>query len=105
MALSPAAAALLANLRAHTENTTEEADGSRWGSVYLPNVGKGHSFAGHLSALEAASLYRRTGDSCFGEVLLAPVAPADRWAALKAEKPGSKAAWAALKTALRAARA
>lgn len=72
MNLSPAASALLSSLRSNCESTTVEADGTRWGSVYLPNCGKGHSFAGLLSALEAAGLYRPTGDSCFGEVKRLP---------------------------------
>lgn len=63
--------ALLASLRAHVESTDEHADGSRWGQVYLPNVGSGHSFAGHLSALTARGIYRPAGDPCFGAVRLA----------------------------------
>lgn len=59
---------ILASLRANAESLTIEKDGTRWGCAYLPNVGHGHSFAGKLSALEAAGFYRRTGDPYFGEV-------------------------------------
>jgi hypothetical protein len=89
MTLSPAADAILSSLRANVESTTIEKDGTEWGSVYLPNVGSGHSFAGHLSALEAAGLYRRAGDPCFGEVLRAPK--------VENKRAKVKAAFAALK--------
>lgn len=68
--VSPSAA-LLAGLRAAVESTDEYGDGSKWGQVYLPNVGKGHSFAGLLSALEGQGLYRPTGNPAFGMVRLA----------------------------------
>jgi len=89
MTLSPAATALLVSLRSNLDGgRTEEASGT-WGSVYLPNVGKGHSFAGLLSALESAGLYRRTGNPAFGEVLLAPK--------VEDKRAKVKAAFAALK--------
>lgn len=89
MSLSPAASTVLASLRSSVESTTIEADGTKWGCSYLPNTGKGHAFAGHLSALEGAGLYRRTGNDKFGEVLMA--------AKVEDKRAASKAAWAALK--------
>ncbi len=69
--ISRSTADLLAQLRAAADGcTSEEADGSSWRGVYLPNVGKGHSFAGKLSCLERIGKYRRTGDPNFGEVLM-----------------------------------
>lgn len=67
------AAKILASLRNNVESTTHEADGKVWGQVYLDNVGRGHSFAGHLSALKTLGVYRPTGDQAFGDVLIVPV--------------------------------
>lgn len=61
--------AILTDLRANVE-ATETIDGVRWGMVYLRNAGRGHSFAGQLSALAAQGLYRPTGDEAFGWVRL-----------------------------------
>ena len=57
---------LLAELR---RNVEQEIDG--WGQVYLANVGSGHSFAGKLSALTNAGLYRPMDGHHFGLVKLA----------------------------------
>ena len=60
---------VLADLRANVECIAEYYDnGDRWGQVYLANVGRGRSFAGHLSALTARGLYRPQGDQHFGLV-------------------------------------
>jgi hypothetical protein len=69
-AASPASD-LLVRLRRVVESTDEMGDGSRWGHVYLPNVGSGHSFAGLLSSLEGQGFYKPTGDRHFGMVKLA----------------------------------
>lgn len=60
---------LLANLRENVEHIDELKDGSRWGEVYLPNVGTGHQFAGLLSALKQEGLYSQI-DKVFGFVKL-----------------------------------
>ncbi len=63
---------VLADLRANVECIAEVCDnGEKWGQVYLANVGRGHAFAGHLSALTARGLYRPQGDQHFGLVKLA----------------------------------
>lgn len=61
---------VLADLRANKEAVDEDADGTRWGVVYLDNAGRGHSFAGSLAALKAAGLYRSMNDQHFGWVRL-----------------------------------
>lgn len=65
-------AKVLADLRANKEAIDEDADGTRWGVVYLANAGSGHSFAGSLAALKAAGLYRPMNDQHFGWVRMAP---------------------------------
>ncbi len=71
--LSPKTAEILASLRANVEGETF-ADGKLWGWVYLENAHTNgttpHAFAGHLAALKDAGLYRTTGDTAFGKVLL-----------------------------------
>ena len=72
-AISPAAAEVLKSLRANVESTRTNAAG-KWGQVYLDNaIPDGmsrRSFAGYLSALHEAGLYRSQGDDCFGDVLI-----------------------------------
>lgn len=58
-------------LKNNVEGRNEE-NGKTWGLVFLENVGQGREFAGHLSALSKASLYRKL-DSEFGEVLLTSI--------------------------------
>lgn len=60
---------LLVKLRENVEGSEEHQDGSRWGEVYLPNVGTGHQFAGLLSALKQEGLYKQI-DKVFGSVKL-----------------------------------
>jgi hypothetical protein len=67
------AAAIYEALLCNTEGgMTKKTDGSQWGTVYLDNaIPAGmnrHSFAGYLSALERAGLYKSYEDDCFGEV-------------------------------------
>jgi hypothetical protein len=68
------AALILAALLAEKEATSTDADGSVWGTVYLDNARprdlSRHEFAGHLSALKGAGVYRQTSDPAFGEVKL-----------------------------------
>lgn len=71
MELSTGSKQVLENLRFHVESTHGE-----FGSVYLDNARPSgmspHAFAGHLSALAAAGLYRAYDDEgYFGEVKLA----------------------------------
>jgi DNA-binding transcriptional ArsR family regulator len=74
MTLSPINTAILKDLRESYESTVTEDDGSRWGSVYLDNARvegmSPRSFAGHLSALEKAGLYKSQDDNFFGLVRL-----------------------------------
>ena len=51
----------------NTEGTTEYADGSIWGEVYIPNIGSSHEIAGYLSALKKDGVYRPVADY-FGQV-------------------------------------
>lgn len=72
MALSAKAAQVLAALRSSTEGSSEEIKGVVFKSVYLDNARpagmSARSFAGYLSALEEAGLYKSQGDDCFGMV-------------------------------------
>ena len=73
MKLSPKALEILKALSAHTEgDVREDVSGNKWQYVYLDNARpdgmSAHSFAGYLSALEAAGLYISYGDDCFGQV-------------------------------------
>ncbi len=58
---------VLAKLRDNVESTETRPDGSKWGEVYLPNVGSGHKFAGMLSALAKDGFYEQQ-DQTFGLV-------------------------------------
>jgi len=60
---------VLAKLRDNVESTETRPDGSKWGEVYLPNVGSGHQFAGLLSTLAKDGLYEQQ-DQTFGLVKL-----------------------------------
>jgi hypothetical protein len=66
---------VLDSLRPHHEGSVQDIDGQRWASVYLDNARpfgmSPRRFAGHLSALEKAGLYKSQGDNCFGDVRLA----------------------------------
>lgn len=71
--LTEKSAQILAELRRISEGGVEtDAQGNQWRDVYLDNAfafGLTRSaFAGHLSALEGAGLYRKYGDDCFGKV-------------------------------------
>jgi len=70
--LTDASAHLLNILQVNTESTDTGPDG-RWGIVYLDNaVPRGwskHQFAGHLSDLKKAGLYKQI-DGDFGRVKL-----------------------------------
>lgn len=57
----------LQSLLDHVEAKDEYADGSVWGTVYLPNVGDTRSFAGALSQLKQSGEYRSVSKD-FGEV-------------------------------------
>lgn len=91
---------LLADLRKAVEATDIDADGVEWGTVYLHNVGSGHSFAGFLSALTARGDYRPTSDAHFGRVKMAPKARSIQ--ELIADKAPVKELVAALKSETRA---
>ena len=71
MTLSQANNEVLAALRANTEGVAED---GIWWDVYLDNALSdlhlsAHQFAGHLSVLERAGLYRQLS-TCFGQVRL-----------------------------------
>lgn len=72
--LSPGSKQAYAALLAHVESREVMNDGSAWGSVYLDNAKPGgwdgRRWAGHLSALKAAGLYRPIGppEGLFGDV-------------------------------------
>jgi hypothetical protein len=72
MTLSPKATDILARLRARRRWIS--ATGERWGIVYLDNARpagmSAYIFAGYLSVLAAAGLYRpcRYSDGCYGNV-------------------------------------
>jgi hypothetical protein len=91
---------LLVDLRKAVEATDIDADGSEWGTVYLHNVGRGHAFAGFLSALTARGDYRPTSDTHFGRVKMAPKARTLQ--ELIADKAPVKELVAALKSETRA---
>lgn len=60
--LSLGAAEVLKHLRENVESQEGQfvpdlPAGASWWSLYLPNAGAGHSFAGHLSALKKVDLY------------------------------------------------
>jgi hypothetical protein len=65
---------ILEDLRENAESISNKDDAGTWGMVYLDNAKPSgcnrHQFAGFLSVLESRGLYRSTGDSYFGEVLL-----------------------------------
>lgn len=71
--LSPKTTEVLAALRSNVEGC----DDNGFRDVYLDNARpagmSAHAFAGHLSALEKAGLYRPYGDDCFGRVKIATV--------------------------------
>jgi hypothetical protein len=63
----------LAALRAHHECCiVTRADGSQWAAVYLDNAKPrewgGHKWAGVLSALDKAGVYRRNDDPDFSDI-------------------------------------
>jgi hypothetical protein len=61
---------LLQKLKGAVEATVQEADGTVWGTVYLPNsCTLGRKEAGYLSQATQQGLYRPLG-RLFGEVLL-----------------------------------
>ena len=72
--LTEASLHVLELLRVNSESTLTEANGLRWGTVYLANaIPHGfskHQFAGHLSDLKDNGLYRPTNYKDFGEILL-----------------------------------
>jgi hypothetical protein len=76
MKLSPKAADVLASLRAHVEGISflSSENGAKFGIVYLDNAKPAgmsrRSFAGYLSTLQKAGLYKSQGDDCFGDVKL-----------------------------------
>lgn len=74
MTLSNEATQILNSLRNYGESTTTEANGDVWTSVYLDNVRpnnmSANQFAGYLSALQSAGLYRPLDGAYFGEVKL-----------------------------------
>jgi hypothetical protein len=57
----------LTRLLQMVESKTEYTDGTIWGTVYLPNVGNSHSFAGCLAQLRKSGDYRPMSAD-FGEV-------------------------------------
>ena len=67
--MTPKMQQILDTLRANVEMTSENLDGSRWGDVYIPNVGNTQELAGVLSALAKEGLYKPL-DKFFGEVKL-----------------------------------
>lgn len=73
-ALSTKTAEVLAALRANTEGVeTKTSDGRTFHSVYLDNARPAgmspRAFAGHLSALAAAGLYKEVDGFAWGDVL------------------------------------
>ena len=73
--LSPTAQTILEALRKHRDGGyTENVDGSRWYDTYLNNARppgmNAHAFAGHLSALTAAGVYKDLDGYAFGRVLV-----------------------------------
>ena len=75
MTLSPTATKLLEALRNSGEAQETDANGDVWDSVYLDNVRlngvSSHAFAGYLSALEKAGVYRQLDGEFFGWVKVA----------------------------------
>lgn len=80
--LSNEALTVLNALRKSQEGITVKADKTVWGMVYLdnarPNGMTAHSFAGYLSALDRAGLYKTASDNDFGSVLMAPIVPVEQ---------------------------
>lgn len=76
MKLSIEATIILIRLRECGEREFTGHDGTQWSQVYLDNARpegmSARSFAGYLSALERAGLYKSQGDDCFGDVRLTP---------------------------------
>lgn len=75
--MTPKTERVLTALRSHVEGvSTDIGTGAAWGCVYLDNAladlkpMSRRSFAGHLSRLTEAKVYKSLGDDCFGEVLL-----------------------------------
>jgi hypothetical protein len=72
MTLTNQATEILNALRSYAESTTEKENGEIWASVYLdnarPNNMTANQFAGYLSALQAAGLYKPVDGYAFGEV-------------------------------------
>lgn len=70
--LIPTRTIVLNALRAAKEAIDVDADGTRWGMVYLDNARPDgmsrHQFAGYLSVLKAEGLYVPTYDPAFGQV-------------------------------------
>lgn len=60
---------ILNNLRANSENTYTDVNGTEWATVYLPGACptgmSRHVFAGYLAALKAKGLYREESDPQF----------------------------------------
>lgn len=76
MKLSIEATIILVRLRECSESAFTRRDGAQWAQVYLDNARpegmSARSFAGYLSALERAGMYKSQGDDCFGDVKLTP---------------------------------
>lgn len=73
--ISDSAAIVLGALRRSAEQPVTDADGARWGSVYLDNAKPAgmstQAFHGYLSALQTAGLYKPQDGWAFGDVRLA----------------------------------
>ena len=65
---------VLISLRSHVEGVSTEADGTRWGSVYLDNARipgvSSRSFRSCLAALAKQGFYKPVDGYAFGDVLL-----------------------------------
>lgn len=74
MALSEKSQVILDLMREHHEGGWS-GWGDGWASIYLDNARPAgmtaRQFAGHLSALESAGVYKSQGDDCFGLVKIA----------------------------------
>ena len=74
MNLSNQAQQILNALRSNAERQTQYPNGDVWASVYLDNARPDNisasQFAGYLSTLEKAGLYKTVDGSFFGEVKL-----------------------------------
>lgn len=74
MTLSTQANEILNSMRSHGESTSSYPNGDVWASVYLDNVRPDNispsQFAGFLSALEKAGVYKPVDGMYWGEVKL-----------------------------------